>query len=135
MELRDVKVELKVIPSPKCLPCGDKGTILTPGPNPERFACPSCDLGKWLTGKLGLSTYEAKIEVEKKMSKKNNEFVKGYACAISTIVAGHGEDTATREALGAYGIETREKARKAGVDPYDLDVIFPRKSNRRRRKE
>ena len=93
------------------------------------------DLGKWLTGKLGLATYEAKIEVEKKMSKKNNEFVKGYACAISTIVAGHGEDTATREALGAYGIETREKARKAGVDPYDLDVIFPRKSNRRRRKE
>lgn len=55
-------------------------------------------------------------------------FNQGYACAISCIVKGHGEDTGTREALEANGIETFAKAKAAGVDEYDLNVLFKARS-------
>lgn len=52
-----------------------------------------------------------------------SEFDRGYACAISCIVAGHGESTETREALAACGLVSRKIAKERGVDHYDLKIL------------
>lgn len=52
-----------------------------------------------------------------------SEFDRGYACAISCIVAGHGEGTETREALAAAGLVSRKIAKERGIDPYDLWIL------------
>lgn len=52
-----------------------------------------------------------------------SDFDRGYACAISCIVAGHGERVETREALEACGLVSRKIAKERGVDKYDLKIL------------
>lgn len=71
--------------------------------------------------------------VDEKVSTREGkmiEFNRGYACAVSCIVQGHGEDTCTREALSANGMSTRKKAEEMGVDEYDLNVLWPPKKDK-----
>lgn len=53
------------------------------------------------------------------------DFVEGYACALSCIVKGHGVDTAVVEALVAMGLTAIRKLREAGVDDYDIEILRP----------
>jgi hypothetical protein len=46
------------------------------------------------------------------------EFERGYLCALSCIVAGHGTDTAVREALQALG-----RINWSRIDDYDRAVL------------
>jgi hypothetical protein len=52
-----------------------------------------------------------------------SDFDKGYICAITGIVNGHGESTETREALLANGIYSKKIAKERGATPYDLKVL------------
>jgi hypothetical protein len=59
---------------------------------------------------------------------RNTVWIQGYACAIASIVKYHGHDTQTEEALAAGGISTREAAILNGVDPYDVEILWPKKN-------
>lgn len=62
-------------------------------------------------------------------SKLNMAFVQGAACAIASIIKGHGEDTSTREAMRDFGLHDAEAARKYGVDEYDIAILFAPKKH------
>lgn len=55
----------------------------------------------------------------------NDQFSRGYACAVATIIKSHGESTATREALEAAGLTTLRALQHAMVEEYDIAVLEP----------
>lgn len=54
-----------------------------------------------------------------------NLFQQGFACAISSIVKAHGENTMCEEALVAAGLTTKKKLQSFGVDEYDIEILTP----------
>ena len=51
-------------------------------------------------------------------------FIRGAACAIATIVHGHGIGTETREAFSAC-IGAWSDLEAAGCDQFDIDILAP----------
>lgn len=50
-------------------------------------------------------------------------FDQGYTCAISCIVAGHGQSTMTDEALRSNGFTSIKALEKANICKYDIDIL------------
>lgn len=57
--------------------------------------------------------------------KTDNNFIQGYACAISCITRGHGSGTDTKEALEACGLTSIEILKKYKVAEYDIEILRP----------
>lgn len=55
--------------------------------------------------------------------KKRSEFMQGFACAVSSLVKGHGPSTESSELVGQIG--TYAEAKAYGVDEYDLEILKP----------
>lgn len=56
---------------------------------------------------------------------KTSDFIKGYACAVASIVKSHGPSTETREALIACGLTSMKALREAGCDRFDIETLRP----------
>jgi hypothetical protein len=52
-------------------------------------------------------------------------FDQGYACAVSCIVAGHGDGTEVREALKANGMTSVAALKRSDVSEYDIRILKP----------
>ena len=51
-----------------------------------------------------------------------DEFLNGFAIALATVQRMHDDPTAVKDAIEGNGL-TIADLRKAGVDPYDLNVL------------
>lgn len=55
----------------------------------------------------------------------DDAFQCGYACAVATIVSGHGSGTETKEALQSAGLTSLSKLREIKADEYDVKILKP----------
>lgn len=56
---------------------------------------------------------------------KDNNFERGYACAVATMIRMDGGNTGEKELLGCMGWTTVKKIKEVGIDEYDLEVLIP----------
>lgn len=67
-------------------------------------------------------------------AQRKQTFTQGYACAVATLARMEGIcrpglwPTQIKELAQAGGIDTLEKCKKARVDQYDIDALFPKAS-------
>jgi len=53
-----------------------------------------------------------------------NDFVKGYTCAVATLIRAHSADTEATDVLACCSYSLKQY-REMGVDEYDLEVLKP----------
>lgn len=66
------------------------------------------------------------------MNNATKSFIQGYACAVATLQRMDGSEiytTQVKELSGAGGL-TLENCQKAGVDAYDMEILFPKLNTR-----
>lgn len=55
----------------------------------------------------------------------NNDFERGYACAVATKIRMDGGNTGEKELLRCMGWTSVAKIKKANLDEHDLEVLIP----------
>jgi hypothetical protein len=60
--------------------------------------------------------------MEAKKDKKMDKWIQGYACAVATMIVGHGISTPVEEVFKA-GLGSIKTCIAAGVDEYDLNIL------------
>lgn len=56
---------------------------------------------------------------------KNNDFTKGYLCAIANLINMHGYNTEADDLFKGCGLYTEYQMKKAGIDPGDIKTLRP----------